>query len=390
MNDIFKKRMEVKLGAQGNVGRMIVNNSNAIENKTFKNDANYEIGKLYDWEGNFLEDVDFKLEKHKVFAPDEYEIEYQVRFRPNYNPEHKFKDLHFKHDGKERLGFYLDIYDFSKERYERWMIVAKDDRIAFDRYLAYKCNWCLEWVHNGEYKKAIVVLRDASGKKYGIKPKSDTLGGSTIDGDISIYVPTSESAISITLGTRFIITDDTENPQAYEVFKIKDTTPIGLTKLFIGQSMFNSHTDYLGFINEEVDLKKFVFPTPVDDLDSAFGGRYHMIADALRSDIKQIPDMSEELELRCAEKCIYVNGSVVEIKAMSKIMPISTIVNWHFFIDNVEYSIEELKEYFEISINDNVVCIKAINKVMAKYIVKVAIYDDVRSYYDSVELEVKI
>ena len=62
------------------------------------------------------------------------------------------------------------------------------------------------------------------------------------------------------------------------------------------------------------------------------------------------------------------------------------------FVDDVEYTVEELNEYFEVSINNenNTLTIAAINKVMAKYIVKVAIYDELRTYYDFVEMEVLI
>ena len=160
MGEIFDKRMKL-LMKDGSPGMAFVNRTNLIENKTFKNDQNYRNGMLYDWEMNEIEKVDFKFEKIKTFSVSGYEVEYMIHFRPDFNIESRYKDLFFKKDGRERLGFYIDVYDYSKKKYEKWMIVGKDDRVAFDRYNALKCNWCLEWLDGTKYRRCVCVVRDA-------------------------------------------------------------------------------------------------------------------------------------------------------------------------------------------------------------------------------------
>ena len=203
MGDLFNKRMDYLL-KNGSVGSSMVDDANIIENKTFKNDINYRKGMIYDCEMNEIEEVDFKFEKAKTFSAEGYEVEYYVRFRPDFNIETQYKDRFYKNDGRDRLGFYIDVYDYSKKLNEKWLIVGKDDRVAFDRYNVMKCNWCLEWIANGIYKRCLGVNRVASDNTVDT-PTSNTLGGSTINGDLAFYIPTSETTDTIELGTRFMI-----------------------------------------------------------------------------------------------------------------------------------------------------------------------------------------
>ena len=113
-DDIFTKRMQ-KLMSGGSVGALNVINTNIIENKTFANDQNYRVGMLYDWDMNELEEVEFKFEKIKTRTVEGTEVEYMIHFRPDYNPEFLYKNKYYKADGKERLGFYIDVYDMSKK-----------------------------------------------------------------------------------------------------------------------------------------------------------------------------------------------------------------------------------------------------------------------------------
>lgn len=387
MADLFNKRMQV-LMQSGSLGAKLVEDSNIIENKTFSNDQNFRTGMLYDWDMNELEKVDFKFEKIKTYTSEGYEVEYMIHFRPNYNPEFKYKNLYYKNDGKERLGFYIDVLDRSKNIIEKWLIVGKDDRVAFDRYNAFKCNWCFEWVSNNKYYKSIGCIRD----KLNLSAKiiNDSLGGTSIDGDMSIVLPSNKVVNSIQLGTRFMISDNLLKPQVFEVIKIKDTSPLGITKAYLKQCLYNSHTDVCGIIN---DMKNydFYFDLPIEDLPEEYGGKYHMICDCLKSKglPQEKPDSDIEWELESEDKYIYIGGQPVVIKAVSP-NDAQSICEWHVFVDNVEYQPNELSEYFTIAIEDNSFTIKAINKVMAKYIVKIAIYDELKTYYDYVEMEVKI
>lgn len=387
MGDLFNRRMQ-NLIKDGSVGMALVNRTNVIENKTFKNDQNYRVGMLYDWEMNEIEEVEFKFEKTKTFSISGYEVEYLIHFRPDFNIESKYKDLYYKQDGRERLGFYIDVYDYSKKKYEKWLIVGKDDRVAFDRYNALRCNWCLEWISDGQYKRCVGVDRDAFYKTMNTPTDNSTLGGSTIRGDLTIYVPTSSVTSSIDLGTRFMIMDSADHPRVFTVVSISDAAILGVTKLYLEQSLFNAHKDYYGVINDAKGYD-FAIDLPLEDLPEGFGGSYHMICDVIRSSLPGLPTTGRpNVGLSECPQSIYVNGDEIKLQALNGADDF--VAEWHIFVDNVEYSIENLSDYFDINIQDNSLSIKAINKVMAKYIVTIAIYDDGKSYYDSVEMEVRI
>lgn len=384
MDDLFKKRMDIAL-QHGNLGGKLIDDSNYILDKTFSNDPDFRNGNIYDWDMNILGKVDFKFIKSKTFTAEGYEIEYMIQFRPNFNPEYEFKNKYYKYDSRERLGFYIDVYDYSKKKYEKWLIVGKDDKVAFDRYNAFKCNWCFEWISEDNYHKCVGVLRDSISGKGTMN--DDDLGGTSVNGLTHIMIPSNIKVSSIELGTRFIIGDNLKNPQTYEVIDIIDTSPLGVTNLFLKQCLFNPHTDVCGIVNNMIE-NKFCFELPIEDLPDEYGKNYHMICNCIKSKGLPIDDLpiATDWKLYCNDKLLYVNGQTVEIKALSGVD--NSKCEWHIFIDNVEYLPADIADYFEIFMQDNVFKIKAINIKMNKYIVKVAIYDENKSYYDSVEMEV--
>lgn len=387
MGEIFDKRMKL-LMKDGSPGMAFVNRTNLIENKTFKNDQNYRNGMLYDWEMNEIEKVDFKFEKIKTFSVSGYEVEYMIHFRPDFNIESRYKDLFFKKDGRERLGFYIDVYDYSKKKYEKWMIVGKDDRVAFDRYNALKCNWCLEWLDGTKYRRCVCVVRDAFYKTMNTPTNNTTLGGSTVRGDLTIYVPSSRVTSSLQHGMRFMVMDSADHPRVFTVVSIADSAILGVTKLYLEQSLYNSHTDFFGYIND-VKGYDFIMDMPLEDLPDDMGGSYHMICDCVRSSLPQPSDtVNLDVYLSEAPDSIYVHGDPVTLNVMNA--KEGFVCDWHIFIDNVEYQKEELSDYFTISVTDTEFKIQAINDVMVKYIVKISIYDEDHNYSDSVEMEVRI
>lgn len=384
MDDLFDKRMMIAM-KHGSLGGKLNEDSNYIENKTFSNDPNFRRGYLYDWNMNKLDKVDFKFEKVKTFTAEGYEVEYMVHFRPDFNPEYYYKEKYYKKDGRERVGFYIDVYDYSKKIFEKWIIVGKDDRVTFDRYNAFKCNWCFEWVTENRYCNCVGVLRDALSGNESIN--TDSLGGTSVTGSMYIILPSNENVQKINLGTKFIISDNINNPQTYEVININDTSPLGLTKIFLKQCLFNPHTDVCGNINEMVN-NKFCFELPIEDLPSEYGGQYHKICNCIIS--KGLPDeeipSANDWKIKCDNNTLFVNGFNTVVEAISGTD--GAVCEWHIFVDNIEYSIEELSGYFDINIEENVFNIKCINKVMVNYIVKISIYDEKKTYYDSIEMEV--
>lgn len=389
-DDIFAKRMK-NITKYGSLGAKMVSDSNILEDLSFDTSQNFRTGMLYDWDLNELETVDFKLEKIKSHSAEGLSVEYMVHFRPGYNPEFKFKDRYYRNDGRERLGFYIDVYDASKKIYEKWLIVGKDDRVAFDRYNALKCDWCFEWVSNGRYYNCIGCVRSAQDGSVN-NLTNNKLGGTSVNDELSIFLPSNQNVSTITLGTRFIISDNVKNPWVYEVIRVKDAAPLGATKIYLKQALFNSHTDYCGTIDEET-THDFCFELPIEDLAPEYGGKYHMICNCIKSKgLPQIEVPTEvEWQLRCNTNSLYINGSSVVIKAIPSEDTFGDC-EWHITIDGVNYTFKELAPYFDISLSKDTkeLTIKAINKAMETYIVKIEIYDMADSYYDFVELEVKL
>lgn len=390
MLNLFNKRMNLILERNGALGGRLIDESDYIKNKTFTNDRNYQKGKIYDWDMNYIDDIEFSFEKHLTHRADQEEIEYYVHFRPNVNPEFEYMNLYYKQDKRERFGFYIDVYDYQKNIYEKWLIVNKDDRVAFDRYNAYKCNWCLEWVTHNKYHNCLAVIRDAKDSSMKNLINDSNVGGTTINDEMSVILPSNQRVNTIKLGHRFIISDNINNPQVYEAVKIKDTSPLGTTQIYLKERLFNPHTDFSGKINDLKDWD-FVFDLPIPNLPTGFGDNYHNICDCITS--KGLPpietDESEELvwKLESSDKYVYVNGTAVTVNA-TKNIDTEEVCDFHIYIDNVEYQIEDLTDYFDISISPTSIDIACTNKNMVGYIVSIKVFNNSNS--DTIEMEVKL
>jgi len=391
MEDIFFRRMQLALG-EGYVGSGRTKDSDILMNHLFDVDQNYRKGIIYDWEMSPLSSVDFKFEKVKTFKAEGYEVEYYVQFRPGYQPEVLFKDKFHKNDGKERFGFYIDVYDSEKDITEKWMIVGKDHRVTFDRYNVLRCNWCIEWVDEDKnYHNCVCVLRMSDSNDFKMVD-TDDLGGSSIEGNYGVIIPTREDAKTILYGQRFIITDTDTRPQTFMVTRVKDTSPLGISKLYMTQALFNRHIDYIGVIDDDTSHE---FVAPISDLPDGFGGNYHMICSCIKTKALNATDASStssvnEWYLICSENKLYYKGTPVKLTAVPSIEGTAKDFFWRFYVDDIQYEPEELTDYLIINIDDLVVNIECINKKLAKYIIRVVIADEDGSYIKMHELEVSM
>ena len=386
MDELFLKRMANNKATSIGLGGKLVDDSNIVEDKLFDTSRSYKKGMLYDWNLNEISEVDYRFEKFLITYGDSEEVEYRVQFRPNFQPEYLYKDLYHKKDGRERFGFYLDVPDYEKGTVEKWLIVGKDDRTAFDKYNAYRCNWVFEWVHEGKYMSCLGVYQDAKDASFQ-GSGNEKLGGTAVGGQYNIILPSNEDVETIDLGYSFIIGDSIKRPRVYFIKNINDLDSFGVTRYYAKRKLFNPHTDFYGVLNEASEYE-FVFDTPIDDLPEQYGGAYHAICGCLKGKKQDvITEVVEDWELNTTYKYLYVNGNGAIIEATS---PNGVTCEWHILIDGEEYTIDELSDYFDINISNNKMTIKAINKDIAKYIVTIAIYDKYKNYYDSVDLEVKI
>ena len=270
MFEDFRKAMSLH-NINSAPGEVFSRQSKVISDALFKNNPGYHRGMIYDWDLNPIEEVDFRLEKVKHHTAEGKETEFYVQFTTDFHPEYQYRDLYYKPDGRERYGFYIDVYDSDKDKIEKWLIVNKDER-QLARYNAFKCNWVFEWIYKGEYHSCLGCVRDAVDNSFN-GWSNEKLGGSSVSGVLSLIVPVTRETMTILMGQRFVISDNLYNPQTFEVKQIKDTSPLGVMRAYMEQREFNEHKDYFGIINQAKGIS-FNFDLPLEDLPEGFGGPY--------------------------------------------------------------------------------------------------------------------
>ena len=374
----------------GATGETMVEISNQIMDATFKNDQNYQFGMLYDWSMNPLKEVEFKFQKIKTRTAIGQEVEYYVQFKSGFNPEFEYKDLYYKKDGRERYGFYIDVLDRTKNIKEKWLIVSKDQRVAFDRYNVYRCNWCFEWIYEDEYHKAIGCVRDGVDNTFSDSKIIDKLGGSLIDGELKIVLPVTPTTRTILVGSKFIISDNTLFPQTYQVTKIKDSSPLGVMQCELKQRQFNEHTDYYGIINDERNIE-FKFDLPIDDLPDLFGGPYHAICDCIKTRGLPPLNIQEKIEynLFCNTNQLFIDGSPVTIELVTTNPFDTSPPEWCYQIDGEPYDLSILQHYFDIEEANDHLTVSCTSKDMNKYMLSVYVEDKEHNQSNLIDLEVK-
>lgn len=312
--DRFKRKMAMYTDHHS-PGEVFVNHTRQVSDFNFRNDPNYRRGMLYDWDLKPITEIDFKIDKSKNLFAEGQEVEYYIQFPSGFHPEFQYRDRYFKKDGRERFGFYLDVPNNNTGKIEKWLIVNKDVINDLSRYNAFKCNWCSEWLDkDGHYHAVLSCLREATDATFSNAGK-DKVGGTTVDGEISLIMPSNRKTYTILFNQRFLISDNPDNPQAYEVTKIKDTSPLGIMRVYMKQCEYNAHTDYYGEVNKEKYVT-FKFPIPLPDLPDGYGNSYHAIADCVKE--KQLPRIKRKRHIpytiHCSSDCIYIGKKPVTIR----------------------------------------------------------------------------
>ena len=231
MFDHYKSRM-AHTGA--NMSEMLRMQSNMVIEQTWNNDPNarrvYVVkvtrGLPVVTDKHELIDVKFNVDTYQRVGGDE----------PAYH-------LQFRHGAEKRnpdigVGSYVYMEDEDGE-WKWWMILGLDERPQFRQYHIVECNYKLGWVVDNTIYYHLVVLR--GGVSGDVDENSYT---STVDGTLSVWLPTTNDAVTIGYNQRFLISDERRTvPLAWETSKIEDTQPFGITKLKLKQSTFNPSAD---------------------------------------------------------------------------------------------------------------------------------------------------
>lgn len=151
--------------------------------------------------------------------------------------------LQFRHGAEKRnsdiaVGSYVYMENEDGE-WQWWLILGCDERPQFRQYHIVECNYKLGWVVDNTIYYHMVVLR--GGSSGDVDENSYT---STVDGTMSIWMPTTHDAVTIGYNQRFLISDEKRTtPLAWVTSKIEDTQPFGITNLKLKQSTFNPSAD---------------------------------------------------------------------------------------------------------------------------------------------------
>jgi hypothetical protein len=274
MFEHYKSRMAHR-GA--NMSEMLRMQSNMVIEQTWDRDPNYRrvyvvkasngLPKVTEY--HELVDVKFNVDTYQKLTSDE----------PAYL-------LQFRHGAEKRnpdiaIGSYVYMED-EDGNWKWWLLVALDERPQFRQYHILETNWTLKWVVDNKIHTCLAVQRYQNSYSTGLQSGNRITG---VDDMTAIWVPTNVSTQTIGYNQRFLISDVGRTPAlCYEVSKISDTSPIGLIKFSLVQTLFNENTD-------NVDL---------------------MIADYWTSSVEPIePDISTEL---AGTAVITYSGTAATVK----------------------------------------------------------------------------
>jgi hypothetical protein len=173
-----------------------------------------------------LVDVKFNVDTYQKAGSDE--PAYHLQFR--HGAEKSNQDI--------GVGSYVYMADEDDE-WKWWLILGLDERPQFRQYHIAECNHKLGWVLDGKIYYHLVVLR--SGSSGDVDENSYT---STVDGTLSAWMPTTSDSVMVSYNQRFLISDERRSvPLAWEVSKIEDTQPFGITKLKMKQTTYDESHD---------------------------------------------------------------------------------------------------------------------------------------------------
>ena len=266
-----------RLARQGQyMGQVLKNQSDMIMDATFMNDPAYRVCYLQDRGAIFPEQTLDGYKKAKaVFAGnDVYDmddlqgfqridakylvksylsiqadtIDYMLQFRPNVHGSNP----------NIRVGAYVFIPD-DLGVYNLWIIVARDDRPQFPQFYVLKCDFLAKWyiseedrvryegvhVDTGTYF-SWAVARIQSSYNSGVWTDYST---TVVENQKKLWFPTNRDTQTITYNKHITITNNPLRRAAWEVSKVMDTEPIGLTKITFTQELEHNSCDDMSWVN---------------------------------------------------------------------------------------------------------------------------------------------
>ena len=273
MSDLFKNRM---MAQGGQMGKALKRQSDVIMNATFTRDIAYRTCYLQDKDTIFPEQTiegyrkaksvyagkseydpkrlkGFKSIEAKYLVKSYYSIsgdtvDYYLQFRPN---------AHGKNPNI-RVGAYVFIPD-DLGVYNLWLIVARDDRPQFPQFYVLRCDFVAKW-HISETDRANyegvhvdtgtyfswAVARIQSSYNSGVWTDYAT---TSVENQKKLWFPTNSDTQTIIYNEHITISGNPLRRTSWEVTKVVDTEPDGLTKITLAQQLEYGPRDDLSWVN---------------------------------------------------------------------------------------------------------------------------------------------
>lgn len=233
MFEAYKNRM----AARGrNMSEMLRMQSNMVIEQTWDRDPNYRQV--------FVVKVDSGLPE--VTAEHELiDVKFNVKTYSNITSDEPSYWMQFRHGEEKRhseidIGSYVYMRDEDGE-WKWWILVHLDERPAFRQYQILETNHVLKWISDGKIYNCLGIQRIQQSYNSG-SWDGDRL--TFVDNVTSVIVPTNSDTVKIGYNQRFIISDERRYPPiVYQVSKIEDTQPHGLTTFKFTQETFDATHD---------------------------------------------------------------------------------------------------------------------------------------------------
>lgn len=219
-----------------NMSDMLRKQSNMVIEQTWERDPNYRQVYVVKVDSGLPEvtaehdliDVKFNIKTYSNITSDE--PSYWMQFR--HGEEKRHPDI--------AIGSYVYMEDEDGE-WKWWMIQHLDERPAFRQYQILECNWTFGWVVNGKIYHCLGIQRIQQSYNSG-SWDGDRI--TFVDNITSAIMPTNDDTLTIGYNQRFIISDPRRRPPlVWQVSKIEDTQPKGLTEFKFTQEDFDPNHD---------------------------------------------------------------------------------------------------------------------------------------------------
>ena len=260
----------------GQMGKALKRQSDVIMDATFHRDIAYRTCYIQDKDTIFPEQTiesyrkaksvyagktEYDPKRLKGFKPIEAKylvksyysisgdtIDYYLQFRPN---------VHGKNQNI-RVGAYVFIPD-DLGVYNLWLIVARDDRPQFPQFYVLRCDFVAKWhiseedsvnyegihVDTGTYFSWAVARIQSS---YNSGVWTDYLTTS-VENQKKLWLPTNSDTQTIIYNEHITISNNPYRRTSWEVTKVVDTEPMGITKLTLAQQLEYGSRDDLSWVN---------------------------------------------------------------------------------------------------------------------------------------------